>query len=271
MRHAALTLVPICLLAISCGGSSAQDHQPAGAPTNQAAAPRLPSDTDAINRIYDPFYTGPDGFFVDDRAAMSQSYTVHHVMDASLSYEMCTDDFATAEAWEAADNDARSVNGYYVGSTQNERYFEFVRELSYENGVGNISDLTSPGFARVFKCSNTNRDGVDRSLLSGYAGRLNLRPLSEDAVREYVEYLWQFTFFPQRIKKVLASYPGEQANSRILLLGFATTRGNDACDLIEIAEWRFVADAGSGEMESSFEVVRSFGAMLANGSPLLCD
>ena len=271
MRIAAITFVPLCVFAVSCGGSAPQTPVSGAPPATTAAAPSLPSNIDVIAKVYDPFYGTPDGFFVDARAGTAQSYTVHHVMDDSLSFEVCTDDFQTAEAWEAADNASRSVNGYYVGSIETDRYFEFIRELSYDDDVGNIDDLTSPGFARVFKCSNTNRNGVDRALLSGYAGALNSRPLGPDSTREYVEYFWQFTFFPQRYKKVLASYPGAEPNSRTLLLGFATTQGNNRCDRIEVAEWRFVADASTGEIQSQFEILRTFEAQLVDGSPLICE
>ena len=38
----------------------------------------------------------PDGFFVDERAGTAQSYTVHHGLDDSGSYELCADDFEAA-------------------------------------------------------------------------------------------------------------------------------------------------------------------------------
>mgnify|MGYP003666590907 FL=1 len=220
-----------------------------------------------------PRYSVPDGFFVDERASTPQSYTVYHVKDPSVSYELCTDDFSTAATWEDADNTSRQVNGYYVGHTENERYFEFVRELSYGNSVGNIDDLTSPGFSRVFKCSYATRDGVDRSLLSGYAGKINARPLSSEVLREYVEYLWQFTFFNVSAKSVLESYGTDSADAlqRTLLLGFATLQGADQCDLVEVIEWTFSADLLSGEVVSQFDPVLSFQAELRDGVPAVCN
>lgn len=271
MRLSAVMLMPLLAFAASCGGGGGDDtpgSQPVSVQTPDDNA--LPTDSDIIAKIYDPYYNVPDGFFVDERAGLAQSYTVHHVMDESLSFELCTDDFQTAEAWEAADNASRAVNGYYVGAHENERYFEFIRELSYEDDVGNVDDLTSPGFGRVFKCSNTVRDGVDRSLLSGYAGRLNARPLDNSGVRDFAEYFWQFTFFPQRYRKVLDSHSSGNLQ-RTLLLGFGTTQGTGRCDLIEVVEWHFSADPASGEVTSSFDLVHSFEAQVVSGSPSLCN
>lgn len=271
MRIAALFALPLAAALAACGGSSAEEPKPARVDDRTVSAPALPSDADVVAKVYDPYYSVPEGFFTDARASTAQSYTMHHVLDDSGQYERCSDDFAEAEAWEAADNAARSVNGYYVGSVETPRYFEFVRELSYDEDIGNISDLTSPGFARVFKCSHTSRDGVDRSALEGYAGTLNVAPLSGDAVREFTEYLWQFAFFPQRHKKVLASYSASNGLGQTLLLGFASTQGSGQCDLIEIVEWQFVADTASGAVTSRFELKRSFRAELVSGSPRLCD
>ena len=274
MRISAFLLMPLCVFAVSCGAGGSDTLPKSADVTSQTAEARaLPSNQDTISKVFDPLYSVPAGFFVDERASTSQSYTVHHVLDESNSYEICRDDFETAEALEAVNNSSRSVSGYYVGAYENDRYFEFIRELSFEEDVGNIDDVTSPGFARVFKCSNTMRDGVDRSLLTGYAGRLNSRPLSVDTVRDFAEYLWQFAFFPQRYKKVLDSYPdqGLGSPSQILLLGFASTQGTGRCDLIEVVEWRFSADTSSGEVTSQFNTVREFEAELINGSPRLCQ
>ena len=274
MKVCAYLMMPFCFLVMSCGASGSDDSPTDPKSTSQIAGVRtLPTDQDTIAKVFDPTYSVPTGFFVDERASTSQSYTVHHVMDESISYEVCSDDFDSAMALEAANNETRKVNGYYVGAYENDRYFEFIRELSYDDDVGNIADITSPGFARVFKCSNTVRDGVDRSLLTGYAGTLNSRPLGNDTVRLFAEYLWQFSFFPQRYKKVLDSHSewSSTSPSHTLLLGFATNQGYARCDLIEVVEWRFSANRSSGEVTSQFDVIRTFEAELIDGSPRLCE
>lgn len=270
MRLSITLLPPILAVLAACGGSSAPSMPSGGSDSGTALA--LPSDEAIVAKVYDPDYSAPDGFFVDERANTPQSYTVHHVLDESLSFERCTDDFSVAEAWESDDNDARNVNGYYVGAYENDRYFEFIRELAYDDDVGSIEDLTSPGFARVFKCSNTSRDGVDRSLLTGFAGRINARPLSQERVRDFAEYLWQFTFFPSRHRVVLESVPVESdaGPGHVLLLAFASSQGTGRCDLVEVVEWRFDADAQSGTMNSQFNSLRRFEADASGAGPRLC-
>lgn len=273
MRITALVLLPLFATVASCGGGSSDSSAPAATPAQAETAAPLPSRQSIIAKLYDPDYSVPEGFFVDERAGTAGSYTVYHVMDESVSYELCTDDFAVAEAWESADNDARAVSGYYVGAYENDRYFEFIRELSYEDDVGNVGQPTTPGFARVFKCSNTVRDGVDRALLSGYAGRLNARPLDGARLGEFAEYFWQFTFFPQRYRKVLDSAPTASGASldHALLLAFASNQGDGRCDRVEVVSWNFTADAVTGDITSDFRTLSAFEAELVDGSPRLCD
>lgn len=267
----ALSLVVLALA--SCNADSGPGN-PAGndPPVSGDLTPTLPPDDEVLAKLYDPGYSVPVGFYVDERAHTPGSYTVHHVKDPSVSFELCTDDFAVAAGWEAADNASRLVNGYYVGHVENDRYFEFVRELSYDDSVGNVDDLTSPGFARVFKCSYVMRDGVDESLLTGYAGKLNVRPLSEHAFRNFVEYFWQFTFFNVRAKKVLASYGSKRETElqRTLLLAFATAGAAGQCDLVELVEWQFVTDVTTGEVFRRFENRRRFPAEIVDGVPRIC-
>ena len=232
-----------------------------------------PSDEDVIAMAYDNTYNVPEGFIVDERADTTGSYTFYHVKDDSVSYELCSDNYAEASAWESADNESRSVMGEYVGSYENDRYFEFIRDLAYPDGIGNITDPTSPGFARVFKCSYVNRDGVDRSLRDGYAGTLNVQPLSEEAIRTFVEYMWQFTFFWPAQKTVLDSLSDELADSyrHTLMLAFVTNQGFDKCDLVEVVDWAFTVEKDNGQMTKEFIFLYQFDAQLINGLPEKCD
>lgn len=272
MKISTQLLFPILAIAAACGGSESTGTNLPGNALTGGQANALPDDTIILAKAYDNDYSVPDGFFVDERAQSTRSYTVHHVLDESGSFEICSDDLVDAQALEQADNDARAVNGYFVTAYENERYFEFVRELAYTSDVGNITDLTSPGYSRVFKCAHTNRDGVDRSLLNGYAGRVNPQRLGAASVRDFTEYLWQFRFFNSRYKKVIASY-GASTPSKLqhtLLLAFVHSQGQDSCDRIDVVEWRFSADPGSGEVSRKFETVHSFEATAANGHPTIC-
>jgi hypothetical protein len=265
-------LFPILVIATACGGSGSSTEPQSDAPGVQAAK-LLPTNEQILAKVYDSNYSVPDDFFVDERASMTRSYTLHHVLDASNSYERCTDDLVVAQAWEEADNASRAVNGYYVTSYENDRYFEFARELSFSDDVSNIGDITSPGFARVFKCGHTNRDGVDRQLLDGYAGRLAPTVLDAQSLREFTEYLWQFRFFQVSDKKVLESTSASPGNGlqHTLLLALVTNQGSDRCDLIEVVEWRFQASSVNGEIERTFDPVRSFEARLVDGEASVCE
>ena len=272
MRISALILAPALAAIAACGGSESPTAVPEKA-AEVTATPALPTVSDVLAMIYDPNYTVPDGFFVDDRATTPVSFTMHHVLDNSGTFERCSDDFSEALAWEEADNASRAVQGRFVGTVENDRYFEFARELSYEASISNIGDIVSPGFARVFKCSNTERSGVDRNEHDGYAGRINARPLNDETVRVFTEYLWQFAFFPTARKKVLESTgtSNAQAINRRLLLGFAMSGGANGCDRIELVEWTFSSDRVTGETDKSWRLVDEFSARLQNGAPVLCD
>lgn len=273
MTIRSLLLVPLLAVAAACGGSdSASDAVPAAGADNATGSTIVPSDMTIAALVYNSQYSVPEGFFVDERADTERSYTVHHVLDDSSSFEVCTDDFAEAQRWEDEDNASRSVQGYYMSAYENERYFEFIRELAYTDDVGNVDDVTSPGFGRVFKCSSVDRTGVDRNLLDGYSGTIRTRPITPGALRTFAEYLWQFAYFPNARKKVIDSMTVEQSGKaqQILLLAFATRQGLDSCDLIEVVEWRFEVDLESGAVHRSFVPIRRFEARLADGAPSIC-
>ncbi len=261
----------IGILAISCLASSACRDEEGVALDDTLRI--YPPDEEVMAKVYDNTYNGPEGFFVDERANTARSYTVYHVKDASMSYELCTDNFDQALSWESADNISRSVNGEYVDSYENDRYFEIIRELEYPDGVGNITDPTSPGFSRIFKCSYVNRDDVDRNVRDGYAGILNKRPRSEEAARTFVEYMWQFTFFWPAQKTVLASFSGDRANAfqHTLMLGFVTNQGFDKCDLVEVVDWVFTVNKDDGRVTKEFIHLYQFEAQLINELPERCD
>ncbi|MGI9272094.1 MAG: hypothetical protein ACR2QT_09985 [Woeseiaceae bacterium] len=272
MKISTIWLVPLLSLVAACGGSSSSssDGQHSAA-VEQVSNPLGDSEIAAL--LYDNTYSAPNGFFVDERADTDRSYTLHHVLDESGSFELCTDDYAVAMAWEENDNATRSVQGYFVESYENNRYFEFARELSYENDVGNIEDITSPGFARVFKCRHTNRDGVDRSHLGGYAGTINAHPVDAESVQVFAEYLWQFTFFTNSRKKVIESVSSTSSDTLVhtLRLAFSTNQGTGMCDLIEVVDWRFSADRSSGIVQRSFDVTHTFEARYEAGSITICN
>ncbi|MEL7187374.1 MAG: hypothetical protein AAFN50_13230 [Pseudomonadota bacterium] len=274
MRMTTLTLLPILVIAVSCGGSSSPE---ATAVVQTSSGPVVgksaPSNDDIIAKAYDPDYAAPADFFVDERTATETgSFTIHHVLDTSRSYEVCSNDMTEATAWEDADNASRAVSGPLVAIHETDRYFEFVRELTYDDDVGNVGDPTSPGYARIFKCNHTNRSGVDRNLLDGYSGVRNAQPLTAAELRDFTEYLWQFRFFNVKHKVVIDSYgestPGNTVHT--LLLALVHSQGPENCDRVELVEWQFSADEQTREVSRTFQVVRDFEAQVAGGVPSIC-
>ncbi len=274
MKLSLLLLIPIFAGTAACGGSGTESQLPPMLEQAPQALSSAPDDSEILSKAYDPNYTVPTDFFIDDRARdTSRSYTVHHVLDSSKSYELCSNDLVIAQAWEQADNDARAVNGYYVASVENERYFEFIRELEYEQDVGNVNDLTSPGYSRVFKCDSANRDGVDRSLVDGYSGRLTADLVDSVVLKQFTEYLWQFRFFDVSRKVVINSLGSQGADgpTHTLVLAFVVNQGTDRCDRVDVVQWQFQADSVNHEVNREFEVIRSFEAEMSGGSPRFCD
>lgn len=262
-RSFAVGVVGLALVACT---DSVDDTGEGARPVASTLRP-LPGNDEIIAAVYAPGYTVPEGFFVDERANTAGSYSIYHVRDASGTYELCTDDYDQALEWEAADNQSRSVGGAYVGSYENEKYFEFVRELSYPDAVGYVQSPTSPGFARVFKCSMVERDGADASALDGYAGILNARPLTAGTLGDFAEYLWQFTFVSVSRTKVLDSYGWEsqEAFEHTLLLATVVNQGDGRCDRIEIAEWIYSSEEASGSLSRTFNFLFAIEAMQENG------
>ncbi|MDJ0710488.1 MAG: hypothetical protein QNJ14_08865 [Woeseiaceae bacterium] len=276
MKTSHQALLPlVALLAAACGGSgsTASTETTASAVASPPQLPQLPSNARIAAKAYDPAYSVPDGFFVDLRSDTPGSFTMHHVLDGSKSYELCTNDLVEAQEWEAADNAARAVNGQYVTSIETGRYFEFVRELDYTQDVGNVSSPTTPGFARVFKCEHTNRDGVDRNLPDGFAGIIDPAQLSQERLRDFTEYLWQFAWFNVSRKKVIESRPvtGSGTLRHTLVLALVNNQGTGACDRIDVVEWRFEASRATGEITRHFDLHHSFEATLEGGVARLCD
>ena len=266
-----LTAHALCLALAGCsgGGSAGGDPDLAQAPVQYGTA----AHEDILAKVYDPAYRVPDGFYVDERADTPSSFAVYHVKDRSASFELCTDDYDQAVEWEEQDNRSRAVGGHYVDSFENERYFEIIRELSYPAGVGNVQAESSPGFARIFKCASVDRNGVDRNLYDGYGGILNLRPLDSRAVKEFTEYLWQFTYFDTATPKVLDSSTNESDETieHTLRLAFAYDQGAEQCDRIEVVDWIFRVNKESGEIGRSFEFRFAVEAQRVNGVPEECN
>ena len=257
----------------ACGGGSAVEPDGTASPGESATPATGTLHQDVITKVYDPDYSVPSGFFVDERAGTAGGYTAYHVKDSSISFELCTDDYYEALDWESSDNVDRVVNGVFVDAHENEKYFEFVRELQYSSDVGNVQGETTLGFARVFKCSSINRNGVDRNLRDGFGGTLNNQPLTAAAVRDFTEYLWQFEFFTASARKVLDTYTTEtdHAIGHTLRIAFPYNQGADRCDRIEVVDWNFSADRATGDISRSFRFLYGLEAERVDSTARQCD
>lgn len=269
-----LSVIGLYLLCVTaCGGGSGAGISD-NVPINVVVEARVwPDDHEVMTKAYDIQYQVPDYFFVDERAFTPGSFSLYHVKDVTGSYELCTNDYQQALDWEATDNNRRAVGGDFVGSVETDRYFEFVRELSFTNDIGNITAPTSSGLARVFKCNYIDRADVNRNLRDGYAGTLNKRPLSGNEISVFSEYMWQFTFFWPVQKKVLETFSTELPGTyqHTLLLALVTNQGADRCDLIEVVDWVFSMNKADGELTKKFNLLYQFEAQLVNGVPEKCN
>ena len=260
-RSEGLALLILVFFITGCSDGSVQTEElPSSYPRQEA-----------IQLIYNTTYRYPDGYYFDMHDEITQSYTLYQVKDFSNSYELCTDNELEAIRLEQEDNDRRVVNGQFITYTQNERYFEFVRELDVSGSIGNTG-LTEPGFARIYKCSYVNRSGVDRNDFNGYGGIMNA-DLSEQVVREFVQYTNFFTFWWPRTAKTL-QFNSEENNDEFihaLLLGLRTNQGTGKCDLIQLFDWRWTVSKSTGDMERELYNVDQFEADLINGVPTICE
>lgn len=265
-RHTIIAV--FCLLLFSCRSNSSSNALPGSTLIGRT----LPSNSEILAKTYDINYQQPEYFYQDERTDTVQSYTVYHVKDSSSAYELCTNDFFQATEWETSSNDSLAVNGTFIESIENDRYFEFVRDQANTGGETNTGEPASPAFARVFKCDYVIRDGVDRNSRNGNAGTLNLPPLSSETIRVFTEYMWQFTFFWPTEKTVLESFSSETsaAYEHTLVLSFKTHQGTGQCDLVELVDWVFSLDKNNGQVSKEFNVLRTMEAKVVNGLPQMC-
>ena len=270
MNDRGIFLALCCCTLAACQGG---DGSTVGSPAVVASTPPFPSDEAILAKAYDPLFQVPDTFLVDDRANTPGSYSLHHVQDNTGNYELCSDEFAEALAWEAADNESQPVRGPLTGSLETDKYFEFVRDLSFGDSVGNISNPTSPGFARVFKCSYVNRTGVNRNMRDGDAGILGSVGSSAAQISEFSEYMWQFTFFWPASKTVLDTFSAETANTyqHTLMVALVASQGEGRCDLVTVVDWVFSVNKNDGRISKDFMPIYELEAQRdANGDPVKC-
>lgn len=221
-----------------------------GAQTEELPIP-YPTREEVISLMYDPLYSVPDNFYTD-RPNVPRGYSLYHVKNAGNYFELCTNDENEALTWEDADNASRVIKGVFVEWSENDRYFQITRELDISGSTGNTG-LSEPGFARVFKCNYVNRDGVDRDNPNGYGGQFNAT-VNAQSVQNFVQYMWQWTFWWPTEAKVLRSYGTNDSHTLLLSL---RTRQTSGCDLIQVLDWQWTFDS-TGQVERALYHVDRF-------------
>jgi hypothetical protein len=233
----------------SCGGDSATE-------STLGVAPR----TDA--QIAELLYAGaprtPDGFLADPVPSSYQQVTTFHIKsdqldaNAATSYELCTDDFATALAWSETLAQAAPAYLALVDSMQGGRYFELDRVASTEP-----ERLVR---MRVYRCAYLERNGVDLGSTAEAGGTLNARPVDAVALRELGEYLWRFTTYNNADHAVLGSEARASTTIEHVLTLASLARGAGAggCDRVTLHEWLHTADAATGALSHDNVALRTF-------------
>jgi hypothetical protein len=161
-------------------------------------------------------YKAPEGFY-DNRLAPDESiYYINtisiHSTEKGIGWvELCTENWNEARRWQLATDSSSSQHRKLVSERETDKYFEFRSE-----------DYAHPSwvhYMRVHKCSYMDRSGCNlmnrprSSDFSGwFQGTLNVRPITEERVRELGEYLWVYDNYSVEGSKALSSFASTVEN-----------------------------------------------------------
>jgi hypothetical protein len=252
-----LPALAVALLA-GCAQSSGDETSPA-----------LPlADHEITALLYAGAPRTPSGFLADDPPAGFAQVTTYHLKSHQLavpvapSHELCTDDWAQALAWSEEVAAQSSPYLDFVGNVTTARYFELDRVPR-----GQPDRYVR---MRVFRCAYLDRGGVDSSAGAGFAGVLEARPLDATAMRELNEYLWRFTLYNNADHAVLASEPQAATLGHVLTIASLERGASGDCDRVVVRAWRHTANASTGDLVLSDDVVREFRVRRDAGSVVAC-
>lgn len=277
-RGRILAVASAVIVTSSCGGGGGGSS---GAPTNAAPPSSAPIVTRAVTQsdleIAKAIYAGtprtPEGFYEDAEPSGAEYVATAHlktddIAAASASdplHELCTDDWNQALSW--SETHAQSASAYtdLVATNEDARYFEFGRVRA---GAPDIYVRD-----RVFKCAYVDRAAANLRVEEGAAGQLNMRPLTGAELREFSEYLWQFTSYNNFGYAVLKSSGESSAGTLTHTLHIASLVRNGisaTCDRIDLLAWRHTLDAATGALTLDVDTEFSFGARESGGVAELC-
>jgi hypothetical protein len=266
------------LSACSGGGDAVTSSSAAAVATAQAAGqvssaerPVSQSDSTIAALLYSDTQRIPAGFNTETVPVFSGYVATAHLKNSDLNanantqYELCSDDFNQALQWSETANSTSGVNANLVGNDATARYFEFDR----------VRAGTPQGYlrTRVYKCAYVDRSSVDLHMTQGAAGVVNVRPLDTSALQGLSEYLWQFTAYNNFGNVVLNSSGASNSvgltHSLIIATLTAATSAN-ACDTINVLEWKHSVNQSSGALTLSVTQLWSFHAQQSNGAVSVC-
>lgn len=258
LRRALWFMVAANALTACGGGGGGSDAAHAGPDPRQAIAEAVY----AIGAAYPAdFYRDADPY--PDR----QTLTVHvreaevRATPPAVNFESCSNDFAQAMDWSAANAVSRGYVTNLTGNSETDWFFQFDREIV----------ATDPAMLvnRVFKC-----DQVDRSVLSSErVGVLRSPDAGASELRWFSEYLWGFSPYNNALHAVLESTTVQSAPAvhRIVRAEALRLAGAAGCDIIEVWQHDFELDATTGLVTTSERFLEVFEAKLSNGRATLCD
>lgn len=262
----AASALSACLSACSGGGASL----PAQGPQAAHGAPQ--TDLEIAQQLYADSARTPPGFYSEPAPAAGYT-TTFHIRNSDIAvatavgpvHELCTSDWNEAFDWSEIVAASQAVPTDLTATESKEQYFEFVR-------TARASALSTEQI-RVYRCEFLDRDGADLSRLTGAAGHINKRPLTEADVRWTLEYLWHFSAYDNVDNAVLKSAAtGTSASPAHELTLAKLTRGGGAggCDRIRVFVWSYRADPVSGELVSEQRDLWNIDARNESGVARLC-
>jgi len=239
--------------------------------SSSAERPVSQSDSTIAALLYSDSQRTPAGFNIEVAPVFAGYVATAHLKNSDLSagattqYEVCSDDFNQALQWSETANSTSGVNANLVGNDATERYFEFDR----------VRAGTPQGYlrSRIYKCAYLDRSTVDLHLAQGAAGVVNVRPLDAGALQGLSEYLWQFTGYNNFGNVVLNSTGASNSvglTHSLIIATLATASSVNACDTINVLEWKHSVNQGSGALTLSVTQLWSFHAQQSNGAVSVC-
>jgi hypothetical protein len=248
-----------CAFALALAGCARSGPEPGALGVDDTALSQ--ADMAIAAQLYAGTPRTPPGFAVDAVPQSPDQVLTYHLKTQSAptaGFELCTDDWSEAFAWseDAAMREPEYLD--YVANDAVDSYFEFDRVARDQPGK-HIR-------MRVYRCQYLDRTGVNLAASSGYAGKLNRRPLDAAALRELAEYLWRFTRYNDVGHAVIASEAAAGSTLSHAITIASLVPGPADCDSVSITEWVHTVSPTNGTLGLETKPVRAFRARREDGA-----